>query len=55
MTEILVTEEGCEQTVTRLARTLAGANLRVTSSDTLNSRGCLQPSELGGVAGSAVV
>lgn len=49
MTEILVTEEGCEQTVTRLARTLAGANLRVTSSDTLNSRGCLQPWELGGL------
>lgn len=49
MTQLLVTEEGCEDTIIRLARTLASANLRVTSSDRLHPRGCLQAAELGGL------
>lgn len=49
MIQLLVAEEGCEQTVAWLARTLAAAGLRVASSDTLGSRGCLQPSALGGL------
>lgn len=49
MTQLLVTEHGCEQTVAWLARTLATTSLRVASSYTLGSCGCLQPAELGGL------
>lgn len=49
MTQLLVSEENCEQTVAWLACTLAAAGLRVASSDTVGSRGPLRPSELGGL------